>query len=234
MNSPGMTSPKHFSLEDVNTISDDMSVQLESQNLSKGDFSNFSEGKVNESNTISENTIRYPASDRAFTPYNSRKTNVSRSISENEKEISDDSKRKELLWTSRIENVIKGWYEHCLQCATVHGSRSKYHKKIFYGLGIPTAILPLVLIAINDNTAEEPIVTAVFLIAISILSTVNGFLNPGKRSESHLNFEAQYNELAVEITSELVKPRCHRQDADVFIQRIMDRYNNLNGRAPPT
>jgi hypothetical protein len=102
-------------------------------------------------------------------------------------------------------------------------------------LGIPSAIIPMALAAASDILGDDwKIVTISSLIVMGILNIILGFKNPGKRAEAHLNFEALYGELAVEITSELVKPREYRQDADVFIQKIMDRYNSLNNRAPQT
>lgn len=150
-------------------------------------------------------------------------------------ETSDNANRNELLWSTKIEDVIKGWHSRCLEFAEVHGIQSKYHKKVFYCLGIPAAIIPMSLAAASDILNDEWKVVAVFsLIVTGILNTIMGFKNPGKRAEAHLNFEALYSELAIEITSELVKPQAFRQDADVFIQRIMDRYNSLNNRAPQT
>lgn len=146
-----------------------------------------------------------------------------------------DSVRREMLWTSKIESVIGEWHESCISMAKAHGEHAKYHKKVFYSLGIPSAVIPLTIAALNDILKDEYSgITIAFLIATGIITTVNGFLNPSKMAEDHSNFQAMYGELAVEITSELVKPRTYRQDADVFIQRIMDRYNSLNNRAPAT
>lgn len=147
----------------------------------------------------------------------------------------DTPERKELLWTTKIENVIKGWHNNCLKFAEIHNEHAKYHKKIFYTLSITAAIIPIILASTNELfVGDYQIIENSLLILTGILTTIGGFLNPGRKSEDHMNFEALYNELAVEITSELVKPQGHRQDADVFIQKIMDRYNNLNNRAPTT
>lgn len=148
-------------------------------------------------------------------------------------ETSDNHDRKELLWTTKIENVLKGWHNKCLKNADWHAVRAKHHKKIFYSLGIPASIIPMALAAASEVMGDDwKIFVVVSLIVTGVLNIVAGFLNPGKKAEAHLNFNALYNELAVEITSELVKPQSYRGDADVFIQRIMDAYNSLNNRAP--
>lgn len=178
--------------------------------------------------TISENSH----SSKGRTPYYN--TRLNRNLYESPNST-DDVGRKELLWTKKIEDVIKGWHHNCLNFASTHGKRAKYHKKIFYWLSIPAAVIPMALASSSELITENwKIITIVSLITTGTINIVIGFKNPGKRAESHLNFESLYNQLAVEITSELVKPKCHRQAADVFIQRIMDRYNSLNDRAPPT
>jgi hypothetical protein len=150
-------------------------------------------------------------------------------------ETSDNHDRPELLWTTKIENVIYGWHNKCLKNADWHAMRAKHHKKIFYGLGIPSAIIPMALAAASEMMGEDwKVFIIASLIITGILNIIAGFLNPGKKAEAHLNFNALYSQLAVEITSEMVKPQSYRQDADVFIQRIMDNYNSLNNRSPPS
>lgn len=158
---------------------------------------------------------------------NSRKTDS--------RETSDNPNRQELLWTKPIEGIIKGWYNKCLKNSNNHAEHSRYQKKIYYGLGIPATIIPLVLATLVTTLVDDwSWINTVSLIIAGIINIINGYLNPGGKEKEHQEFEAMYGELAVEITSELVKPQGNRQAADVFIQRIMDRYNNLNNRAPPT
>ena len=148
-------------------------------------------------------------------------------------ETSDDLGRQELLWTNKIEEVLNEWHDNCLRYADVHDKRSKFHKKVFFGIGIPSAVIPMALASASEYMRESyQGLVMLALVFAGILNIINGFLNPGQTSESHSTFNALYNELAVEITSELVKPQKNRVAADVFIQRIMDNYNSLNNRAP--
>lgn len=148
-------------------------------------------------------------------------------------EKSDNSYRKQLLWTDKIEDVINSWYLKCLENADNHLVKAKRHKCMFYSLNIPAAIIPMTIAALTETTRERWELLITFLLIVNgILNIVNGFLNSGKKAENHMNFNALYNELAVNITSEIVKPKKFRQSADVFIQRIMDNYNSLNNRAP--
>lgn len=154
---------------------------------------------------------------------------LTESLSSSDEEI---KRNKSLLWTPKIEGTISGWMSNCVIFANSHKENSKYYKNIFYILGIPAAVLPVVLMSIGDYIEDYPTINIVLLVIMSILNVVLGFIDPGKLAESHSNFEALFNELSVEISSELIKPRQHRPDPDVFIQKIMDKYNSLNNRAP--
>jgi hypothetical protein len=150
-------------------------------------------------------------------------------------ETSDDTNRRNLLWSDRIERVIKQWNERCVESANVHAAKGKHNKKVFYIISIIAAFIPFAIAIYEDDLVDEwAWVSKISLTIAGGLNIIGGFLNPGGKAKSHQDFEALYNELAVEIKSELVKPQKNRQSADVFMQRIMDRYNNLNNRAPPT
>ena len=147
---------------------------------------------------------------------------------------SDTHNRIEMQWIKRIEKLIYSWNDNCINKAAEHKKYSGINKKIFYIINIPAVILVFIVSAIpsymiNDN---ETIFNIILIIA-GVLSTINAFLNPGEVSARHNNFYNSYNELSVEILSELAKPRAHRQDADVFLQRTMDKYNCLNSRVNP-
>ena len=146
---------------------------------------------------------------------------------------SDNPYRKQLLWTTAIEEKIKEWYEKCRNNAHIHNSNAKKFKKLHFAIGIPAAIIPLTAVALNGFLGDYPFVPVACLIATGVLTTLQGFFNPVEKQEKHFSYDAQYNELAVEIASELIKPQHNRQEADVFLQKIMDRYNYLNNIAPP-
>lgn len=147
----------------------------------------------------------------------------------------DNINRQELMWSEKIETIVKGWHNKCLKNANSHNECGKYQKKVFHGLGIPASVIPFILATMSITlTGDWEWVSTIGLIISGILSIVSGYLNPGGKSNAHEDFDSLYAELAVEITSELVKPQHNRQAADVFMQRIMDRYNNLNNRAPAT
>lgn len=144
---------------------------------------------------------------------------------------SDTHNRVEMQWTKRVEKIIHTWNDNCINSATIHKKYSEINKKIFYTINIPAVILVFIVSAMPSDliNGNETIFNIILIIA-GVLSTINAFLNPGGVSARHNSFYNSYNELSVEILSELAKPRAHRQDADVFLQRTMDKYNCLNSR----
>jgi hypothetical protein len=144
---------------------------------------------------------------------------------------SDTQHRVEMQWVKRIETIIYTWNDNCINNANIHEKISKHNKKIFYSINIPAAVIIFVISAIpSDFVNNNGTIFNILLILAGVLSTINAFLNPGEVSARHHNFYNNYNELSVEILSELAKPRAHRQEADVFLQRTMDKYNSLNSR----
>lgn len=146
---------------------------------------------------------------------------------------SDTQNRVEMLWSKRIEKIIYIWNEKCLKNAIQNEKIARRNKSIFYLINIPSAVMVFIMSTLPSNLLENnSTIFSIILVFVGILSTVNAFLNPGESSAQHYGFSSSYNELSVEIMSEMSKPRGHRQDADVFLQRIMDRFNNLNTSVP--
>jgi hypothetical protein len=132
---------------------------------------------------------------------------------------------------------MKGWHNKCVANADMHTATALKHKNIKMGLGLTNIILPIVaaivigIVGGTDSDADRAY-SMVLLGVVSAIASVTAFLTPEQLQGQHADFASRYKQLSTEITSELIKPQRHRQAADVFIQRIMDRYNNLNNQAP--
>ena len=152
---------------------------------------------------------------------------------EEKPEIAPDIERVELKWLSDIEKVINGWKDKCDENSKAHNKKAAYYKKVYKALGIPSAVLPAVLAVLNSSTGEGyKVLISGLMIVLSVISGVAGFINAGKKYEQHYQYEFMYSELSNEITSEMVKPRRNRPAADVFLQKIVDKYNSVNKGAP--
>jgi hypothetical protein len=144
----------------------------------------------------------------------------------------DNQFREAMLWSSDIEDVLNKWLRKCTTNAQVHCQCGSMFRTIYTCLAIPASVVPLALASLSSVVTKSHTVFIVGMVISGVLSTFIGVLNPGSKAQRHRGFEAHYTELSMEITKELVKPQRHRADADVFLQRIMDRYNHLNNLAP--
>jgi hypothetical protein len=147
-------------------------------------------------------------------------------------ETSDNVHREPLLWTTSIEATFKEWQSKCLNNAGKHSAKSKLYKIVYYSLSIPTAIIPFVAAIFSDDVSSNTLVIKITLMLVGVLSAVQSIINPGAKFQSHNEYYSKYNQLAVEITKELVKPQRYRTEADVYLQKIMSEYNDLNRHAP--
>ena len=148
-------------------------------------------------------------------------------------ETHDNPNREVMLWTTGIEHVLTEWYDKCRNRAGRHTTSAKRYTILRMVLVIPSSLIPLSLAAFSTMLPHTHYIFIGGMILTGLLTTSVGVMNPSGRSRQHRSFEAQYHELATEITTELVKPQRHRVEADVFLQRIMDKFNYLNNRAPP-
>ena len=153
---------------------------------------------------------------------------IERSVSDE-----DDLLRSVAPWDSKIEDQIRKWKLECQNLSTSHNDKAKYFKKLYYFFSLMIAILSITITlfeSVDIYLGKTP--TLIFLLIISFLNVCNTLIIPGQRSERHFSFASNYYEVQLEITSELIKPRKHLIDAEIFLQKTMDKYNSLNVRAP--
>jgi len=145
----------------------------------------------------------------------------------------DNPHRAVLLWSIEIEDILSEWHSKCLRKAEQHDSHGNWYNRLHLSLVIPGSLIPLTLATFSSVLPRTNILFIVGMLLTGLLSTSIGVVNPGGRSRQHRSFNAQYNELSTDITAEMVKPQRHRLEADVFLQRVMDKFNFLNNLAPP-
>lgn len=152
-----------------------------------------------------------------------------------EKEYSNSSKdkgRKELLWEPPEEELIMKWRNEMVNESKKHISKGKYYKRFYILIGIPIIILPLVGSSFSELFKQYPYAEGSIMLLVGILSGIMTFFNFGKRYTLHYTYEHKYKELVYEIDLELHKPRKHRLDCDVFMERYKCKYASLNETAP--
>jgi hypothetical protein len=142
----------------------------------------------------------------------------------------DDEERRELLWNSKIENLILDWKESCLNLAQKHTVIGKYKKQVHYLLSFFCIILPFCTAFFSEILPNDILSTSktIILFVSSCLSALNTFLNFGKAYSEHSFASFKYTELVHEIDSILVKPKADRMQADLQLEIIKNRFELLN------
>jgi hypothetical protein len=145
----------------------------------------------------------------------------------------DDPDRKELLWESREEDLIHKWKKHCIIESRLHGEKARRVKKQYTALSIPAIILPLVLSGFSSLIQPYPLVNSITLMAVAILTGISGFFNLGGRCQKHFQYEGLYNDLALNIDSEMCKPKKARIACDLYLERVKNNVSKLDLSCPP-
>jgi hypothetical protein len=144
----------------------------------------------------------------------------------------DNPQRKELLWEKREEVLLLKWKDETKTKGLQHHKKGGINKKLYYLFGIPNIIIPLVIGSLNGVVELGTLTLTCLMIASSIFAGVSTFMNFSRKSQLHFEFDAKYNELAVLIEKELSIPKAHRIAADVFLEKVQQKFNSLNNYAP--
>jgi hypothetical protein len=161
-------------------------------------------------------------------------------VNENIKEMSDslsldDANRKELLWDERNENFLKDIQRKAIENSKTQFKKAKHKRYLYIFFSIPCIIIPLSLSILNNIIVDKNImiyINTISLVINVIFSSINTFMNYGKMIEQHCLFKNKFNELNINIQSELMKPKKNRQAADMYIEGIKSQFNSLCNYSP--
>lgn len=146
-----------------------------------------------------------------------------------------DIKRIEMRWHSQQELHLHDIAQQCRDSARVHRRWGRWCKIAFSVLSLPCVVLPLAVGALENHAARSHMrwFIPASMISVGVLNGINTLLDLGRRSESHFSSEQLYATLRSEIQLVLVKPRRVRVAADVFLERVNQRFCSINDKAPP-
>jgi hypothetical protein len=145
---------------------------------------------------------------------------------------SDNSDRKELLWESRQEQLLKQWCSDCKTRGAQHDAQGKRNKRKFAIFGIPSVLMPIVLGGVSGVVQYNSLIYSLGMMSSGLFSGVNLFFNFSKKTQLHFEYSNKFNELSTEIETELCKPRRHRIACDVYLERTRMSFNYLCCQAP--
>ena len=151
---------------------------------------------------------------------------------DNSSDSSSDVERIEMLWDNDITTLIRQWADRCEQASKAHYTRAKWYKRYYRLASLFSATIPLVSGAFDSQLSATPNLQAGLMLCAGVVSTINAFLNLGQKAQEHFTAEFLFIEFKNECDSELVKAKKHRLQADVFLERCLNKYNKLVGNAP--
>ena len=137
----------------------------------------------------------------------------------------DDTTRREMMWTSKIDELFLKWKEECEESAKQHAFMGRMKKICYYTLATPCIVLPFCMGAMNLDD-DQIYTTANFI--TSGITAFSTFINFSQQYTEHYDCETRYQELAIEIDAILVKPKRDRLQADVQLEATKNRLEYLN------
>lgn len=138
-------------------------------------------------------------------------------------------------WSKETETLASEWGKKSLESSAAHtkaGLKAKQNHAIF---GLPSVLIPIAMAPISTTLAHEEGIQYVnmsaFLIS-GILGAVDNFFQYDRKHQKHMDFSAEYSDLATDVKHQLAKARKYRISADEFLMKIQMKYDALNRSAP--
>lgn len=153
-------------------------------------------------------------------------------IKEDSGDSSFDCSREEEFWTHKNQAFFVTIIEQCCINSKLHGIAGRRNKKIYTYVSVPLISLPIIMSALTPQINNSPWLSSTFMISIGLMNTISAFINWGRKAATHLEYENRYQELADNITSELVKKKKYRVQFDLYLEKTKAAFGNLNKNAP--
>jgi hypothetical protein len=145
---------------------------------------------------------------------------------------STDIERIEMKWNINLEKKLQEWMELCKDISIAHSVMAKKRKQCYYTMSIPSILIPLFMGFTQQYFGEEheyyPLISSSGYLITGTLTALNTFLGYGAKYVEHEVASNRYEEIMYEIDSILIKPKKHRQAADVCMERIKNNIESLN------
>ena len=143
----------------------------------------------------------------------------------------DNPDRKEVLWRSKLEDLVLRTRDEASTSSSAHGRAAKRARLLYQCFGLPTVLVPLGA-SVAAQFLPEAAVTAM-MVASGLCAGVNAFLDYGAKSQRHFEYSNRWAELSSSISFEMAKGRADRCAADVFLERLRNRTGALRAAEPP-
>lgn len=167
-----------------------------------------------------------------------RDTSNTKRITTLHSHIIPDRDRVEEPWDSALEQYMINQRDKAEFSSVMHTEAGYYYKVKKNTWGPPTIIIPAVmavispLVASYKNEQANIWVNSIAYIIIAIVAGIYSWFKYAEKTEQHFNFGSYYNNIFTDIDLELNKRRPSRIQADLFMQKICIRMDNLTKTEP--
>lgn len=139
--------------------------------------------------------------------------------------------RKIQIWDSKSENFLNDVIKDIDKKIEFHRNASKKYRAFHYTFGFFSTALPLISAGLLD-LFDSKLFETNLLISIGIINSVSQFFRLETMHNKHLEFEDRFEELKSKINLELTKSKANRMNCELFILKVVDKYNLLNYTGP--
>lgn len=135
-------------------------------------------------------------------------------------------------WNAKIEQLLLDYKFKCLSFKTMHEyatQRIAFNNLIINILTIvlTAAIATINAVVVNRNNEILSIIASAVLYLISVVKSLQGYLNYEVSGEKHKTSSVKYNTLHTMIQNILALDVSHRQDVKTFLLWLTKEYNDL-------
>ena len=146
--------------------------------------------------------------------------------------ITDSHKTKiEESWNSEHEGYMRSIIDTCSKKIKQHDRAGYHFKKLHDRWALPAMIVPICMTAVSSlistEVPETKYVNAIAFALSGILNAIVGFYQYNEKKANNFNDSAKYNDVIIEIESELEKGRPYRTQYDVFSTKVKMIVSNL-------
>jgi len=146
---------------------------------------------------------------------------------------SSDVSREEMKWNEKNSDLLRNWSKNCKEALLAHEVKAKKYKKLYAIFGLPSILIPISVGIMQPYLQENDLIVSLLMVLTGSLSGINTFFDFSRKRSKHLEANAKYSELHIQIQSILAIPKRNREAADVSITKILYQLNSINNMAPP-
>lgn len=147
------------------------------------------------------------------------------------KNIDTHKTKIEESWNSEHEGYMRSIIDTCSKKIKQHDRAGYHFKKLHNRWALPAMIVPICMTAvsslINTEAPGTKYINAIAFALSGILNAIVGFYQYNEKKANNFNDSAKYNDVIIEIESELEKGRPYRTQYDVFSTKVKMIVSNL-------